>query len=96
MIDAKRRVLISISDPATGLAAAESARLYSLWTEIYADRWAHHINGDLIASVAALVVHRQNRGLDFGAAVAPIVVLLLFTLVFGALAVLRFRWESDG
>jgi ABC-2 type transport system permease protein len=36
------------------------------------------------------------RGLGFSAAVAPIGMLLLFTAVFGVLAVLRFRWEADG
>jgi ABC-2 type transport system permease protein len=36
------------------------------------------------------------RGLDFSAAVAPIAVLLLFSIGFGALAVTRFRWEAEG
>jgi ABC-2 type transport system permease protein len=35
------------------------------------------------------------RGLGFSAAVGPIAVLLLFTLVFSALAVTRFRWEAE-
>jgi len=35
------------------------------------------------------------RGLGFSAAVAPIAMLLLFAAVFGALAVMRFRWEAD-
>lgn len=35
------------------------------------------------------------RGLAFEAALAPIGVLLLFTLFFGAIAVMRFRWRSD-
>jgi ABC-2 type transport system permease protein len=36
------------------------------------------------------------RGLGFSAAVAPIAVLLLFTLLFGTVAVMRFRWRTDG
>jgi ABC-2 type transport system permease protein len=36
------------------------------------------------------------RGLGMEAALAPIGVLLLFALVFGALAVARFRWEAEG
>ncbi len=36
------------------------------------------------------------RGLGFSAAVTPIAVLLLFSAVFGTLAVMRFRWEADG
>jgi ABC-2 type transport system permease protein len=36
------------------------------------------------------------RGLGLSAAVGPIVVMLLFTLLFGALAVTRFRWEAEG
>jgi Zn-dependent protease with chaperone function len=43
------------ADPAAGPAALESARLFGLWTEIYADRWAHHICHDLTAAVAALI-----------------------------------------
>jgi ABC-2 type transport system permease protein len=35
------------------------------------------------------------RGLGFSAALAPIGILLLFTLLFGAVAVMRFRWASD-
>ncbi|MDP8982081.1 MAG: ABC transporter permease [Acidobacteriota bacterium] len=35
------------------------------------------------------------RGLGFSAAVNPIAALLGFALVFGALAVTRFRWEAD-
>jgi len=35
------------------------------------------------------------RGLGFPAALAPIGVLLLFTLLFGAVAVMRFRWRAD-
>jgi ABC-2 type transport system permease protein len=34
------------------------------------------------------------RGLGWNAALAPIAVLLLFSAVFGALAVMRFRWEE--
>ncbi len=36
------------------------------------------------------------RGLGFQAALAPIAVLLLFAVLFGGLAVARFRWESEG
>ncbi len=36
------------------------------------------------------------RGLGFSSALAPIGVLLLFTLLFGALAVTRFRWRAGG
>jgi ABC-2 type transport system permease protein len=36
------------------------------------------------------------RGLGFSAAVAPIGVLLLFTLLFGVVAVMRFRWRMEG
>jgi Zn-dependent protease with chaperone function len=43
------------ADPASGRAASESARLNSLWTEIYADRWAYHVCGDVTAAVAALI-----------------------------------------
>jgi len=35
------------------------------------------------------------RGLGFSSAVAPIGVLLAFTLLFGAVAVMRFRWGTD-
>jgi ABC-2 type transport system permease protein len=35
------------------------------------------------------------RGLNFSAAIGPIAALLFFTLLFGALAVTRFRWEAD-
>jgi ABC-2 type transport system permease protein len=35
------------------------------------------------------------RGLGFSSAVAPIGVLLLFTLSFGAVAVMRFRWRTE-
>ena len=35
------------------------------------------------------------RGLGFSAALAPIAVLLLFTLLFGAVAVMRFRWGTE-
>jgi ABC-2 type transport system permease protein len=35
------------------------------------------------------------RGLGFSAAVAPIGVLLLFSALFGTLAVTRFRWEDE-
>jgi len=36
------------------------------------------------------------RGLGFSSALAPIGVLLLFTILFGALAVTRFRWRAGG
>jgi ABC-2 type transport system permease protein len=36
------------------------------------------------------------RGLGFSSALAPIGVLLLFTLLFGVVAVMRFRWRTDG
>jgi Zn-dependent protease with chaperone function len=42
-------------DASAGPAAAESARLYALWTEIYADRWALDVCGELRIAVAALV-----------------------------------------
>jgi ABC-2 type transport system permease protein len=35
------------------------------------------------------------RGLGLSAAVGPIAVMLLFTLLFGVLAVARFRWEAE-
>jgi ABC-2 type transport system permease protein len=35
------------------------------------------------------------RGLGFSAALAPIGVLLLFTLLFGVVAVMRFRWRTE-
>jgi ABC-2 type transport system permease protein len=35
------------------------------------------------------------RGLGFSSALAPIGVLLLFTLLFGVVAVMRFRWSTD-
>jgi len=35
------------------------------------------------------------RGLGFSSALAPIAVLLLFTLLFGVVAVARFRWRTD-
>jgi ABC-2 type transport system permease protein len=36
------------------------------------------------------------RGLGFSSAVVPIAVLLLFTLLFGVVAVMRFRWRTEG
>jgi ABC-2 type transport system permease protein len=36
------------------------------------------------------------RGLGFSAAITPIAVLLLFTLGFGLVAVMRFRWRMEG
>ena len=35
------------------------------------------------------------RGLGLSAAFAPIAVMLLFTLLFGGLAVMSFRWETE-
>jgi ABC-2 type transport system permease protein len=35
------------------------------------------------------------RGLGFSSALAPIGVLLFFTLLFGSVAVMKFRWSSD-
>lgn len=35
------------------------------------------------------------RGLGFSSAIAPIAVLLLFTLLFGMVAVMRFRWRTE-
>jgi hypothetical protein len=43
------------ADAASGPAASESARLFGLWTEIYADRWAYHLCHDINAAVAALI-----------------------------------------
>ena len=43
------------ADASAGPAASESPRLYSLWTEIYADRWAFRLCGDVAATVAALI-----------------------------------------
>ena len=36
------------------------------------------------------------RGLDVQASLEPIAVLLLFTILFGGLAVTRFRWDAEG
>ncbi|MBZ5658151.1 MAG: ABC transporter permease [Acidobacteriia bacterium] len=36
------------------------------------------------------------RGLGFSSALLPIAVLLLFTLMFGVVAVMRFRWSAEG
>ena len=36
------------------------------------------------------------RGLDFDAALGPIGALLAFAVLFGAVAVWRFRWETEG
>ena len=35
------------------------------------------------------------RGLGFSAAIGPIVVLLICAMIFGALAVMRFKWETE-
>jgi Zn-dependent protease with chaperone function len=42
-------------DPVAGNIASESARLYNLWTEIFADRWACHISDDAMVAIAALL-----------------------------------------
>jgi len=36
------------------------------------------------------------RGLGWESAITPVAAMLLFAVVFGALAVLRFRWEAEG
>lgn len=43
------------NDPAAGIPAGESLRLHSLWTEIYADRWACHTSDDVMSTIAALI-----------------------------------------
>ena len=48
-------------DPAAGAVASESLRLFNLWTEIYADRWACHL-GDDVAAIAALL--KTSTGLN--------------------------------
>jgi hypothetical protein len=42
-------------DAAAAPVHIESSRRFNLWTEVYADRWACHVSGDLPATVAALV-----------------------------------------
>jgi len=42
-------------DAGAGPAAAESARLFNLWTEIYADRWACHVSDNPGVAIAALL-----------------------------------------
>jgi Zn-dependent protease with chaperone function len=42
-------------DPTAAPAYLESARLYNLWTEVYADRWACHVSADLSVAVSTLV-----------------------------------------
>ncbi|HXD88098.1 MAG TPA: M48 family metalloprotease [Urbifossiella sp.] len=42
-------------DPASGHAASESVRLFNLWAEIYADRWACHLSNDPTVAIAALL-----------------------------------------
>ncbi|MSU80508.1 MAG: hypothetical protein EXS16_20770 [Gemmataceae bacterium] len=42
-------------DAASGPTFTETARLYRLWTEIYADRWACRASGDPLAAIAALI-----------------------------------------
>lgn len=48
-------LLRAMAADAGGIAAAESARLHYLWTEIYADRWACHVSEDTTAAIAALI-----------------------------------------
>jgi ABC-2 type transport system permease protein len=36
------------------------------------------------------------RGLGFSSALAPIGVLLFFSVLFGVVAVMRFRWRTEG
>ena len=36
------------------------------------------------------------RGLGFDSAIGPIAVLLLFTVIFGSVAVWQFRWDAEG
>jgi ABC-2 type transport system permease protein len=36
------------------------------------------------------------RGIGLSAALGPIAVMLFFTLLFGTLAVMQFRWETEG
>jgi hypothetical protein len=50
------------TDQAAGAAASESARLFSLWTEIYADRWACHVCGNVTAAIAALIKVETGLG----------------------------------
>jgi len=49
------------ADPAAGVVASESLRLFNLWTEIFADRWACHL-GDDVAAIAALL--KTSTGLN--------------------------------
>lgn len=43
------------ADAGAAPAASESARLYGLWTEIFADRWAYHLCGSVTAAIAAMI-----------------------------------------
>jgi Zn-dependent protease with chaperone function len=43
------------ADAVAGPVASESTRLFRLWSEIYADRWAYHACGDLTSAIAALI-----------------------------------------
>jgi Zn-dependent protease with chaperone function len=43
------------ADASAGPAYLESARLYSLWAEVYADRWACHVCDDATAAISALI-----------------------------------------
>jgi Zn-dependent protease with chaperone function len=48
-------LLRALSVDASAAPYFESARLYSLWTEAYADRWACHLCGDATAAITALI-----------------------------------------
>jgi hypothetical protein len=50
------------ADAASGAVASESLRLYNLWTEIFADRWACHVSRDLPATIAMLI--KTDTGLS--------------------------------
>lgn len=50
------------ADAGAGPAAAESGRLFALWTEIYADRWAAHVAADSTVAIAALL--KTSTGLE--------------------------------
>jgi Zn-dependent protease with chaperone function len=43
------------ADASVGPAYLESDRLYHLWTEVYADRWACHLCDDSMAAISALI-----------------------------------------
>ena len=43
------------ADASAGPAYFESARLFTLWTEAYADRWAAHLSIDVNAAISAFI-----------------------------------------